>query len=74
MKKTSKLRLNTETVRILNATEVKRAAGGYTNTCLGTACQCFPTYGPDCPTVGYTNCRCSGAWSNCGCNDTVNAC
>lgn len=65
MKKTKKLKFGAETVRILGDAQTKIAAGGYTNTCLGTACQCFPTYGPDCPSVGFTLCICSIGHSNC---------
>lgn len=76
MKKTKKpLSLNTETICVLKDEHLKAAAGGVTNTCLGTACMCHPTLGPNCATNGgYTNCNCSLGNSNCGCNGTAYTC
>ena len=66
MKKTKKpLSLSAETVRALTDHETKLAAGGYPNTLLGTECTCYPSLGPECNTVGWTQCKCSAAHSNC---------
>ncbi len=66
IKKTTKLSLDTEIVVNLTDPQMAKVAGGYTNTCLGTACQCAPTYGPDCETVGFTNCLCTYGYPTCG--------
>ncbi len=42
--KKSKLSINIETIRVIGKAELSRAAGGNTNTCLGTQCFCAPTY------------------------------
>lgn len=62
--KKTKLSLSTETIRNLDETSMKQAAGGWTNTCLGSACTCAPTYGADCPS-GYTNCLCTFGYPGC---------
>lgn len=59
--KRKKLSLRTETIRVLTPTQLGKAAGGLTWTCLGTDCTCMPTYaGTACdPTHGYTRCICT---------------
>jgi hypothetical protein len=63
--KKSKLSLTAETIRQLGEVDLKNIVGGVTGTCLGTECTCAPTYGPDCQTVGWTNCICTVTCQRC---------
>lgn len=76
MKKTKKfLSLKPETVRVISDREARLAAGGVTGicsqTCLGTNCNCGPTFNDGCT---YTQVRCSVNYTNCGCYGTAYTC
>jgi len=64
-----KLSLRKESIQKLGSRALSQVVGGVdqTDTCLGTQCLCYPTYGPDCHTVGFTQCLCSAGHTNCGC-------
>lgn len=48
IQKKTKLSLTAETIKQLDDRQMASVAGGWTNTCLGTACFCLPTYQATC--------------------------